>query len=120
MVHGDDFTALGTDSMLNKYETALAKCFDIKLRGRVGEDDSDLKEIRMLNRILRVCAEGLRYEADPRHAEMLAPIPPFRIRGRSRRRELNGLRILSTGLSSMNTRALTITMTIPTHMTSTT
>ena len=44
VVHGDDFTALGTDAMLNKYETALAQCFDIKLRGKVGEDDSDLKD----------------------------------------------------------------------------
>ena len=76
MVHGDDFTALGTDAMLNKCEQALAKCCEIKLRGRTGEDPHDLKEIRVLNKVLRACAEGLRYEADPRHVEMLSRSDP--------------------------------------------
>ena len=32
----------------------------------------ELKEVRVLNRSLRWTAEGIEYEADPRHAEMLA------------------------------------------------
>ena len=30
------------------------------------------EEIRVLNQIARITADGLRYEADPRHAELLA------------------------------------------------
>ena len=32
---------------------------------------NDLKEMRVLNRIVRITDGGLLYEADPRHAEML-------------------------------------------------
>ena len=72
MVHGDDFTALGVDASLDLHEQGLRKIFELKLRGRVGEGVDDLHEIRVLNRILRCDSEGLRYEADPRHAELLA------------------------------------------------
>ena len=30
----------------------------------------------MLNRVLRICADGLRYEADPRHSELLVRSDP--------------------------------------------
>ena len=69
VVHGDDVTALGTYTALDQYERALQRSFDIKLRGRLGEGPTDLREIRVRNRILRVGPDGLRYEADPRHAE---------------------------------------------------
>ena len=69
---GDDFTALGTDDALNRYENGLKKTFECKIRGRLGLDKGDDKEIRVLNRILRVNEEGLFYEADPRHVELLA------------------------------------------------
>ena len=72
VVHGDDFTALGTKADLDRYERELAKVFDLKVRGRIGEGPDDDKEIRILNRIVRVLPGGLSYEADPRHAEMLA------------------------------------------------
>ena len=71
VVHGDDFTALGTDSALDTYEKELMRCFDVKLRGRLGEGPEDLREIRVLNRIVRVDSTGLVYEADPRHSELL-------------------------------------------------
>ena len=72
VVHGDDFSALGTDASLDEYEAGLQKSFECKLRGRLGLEDHDLKEIRMLNRIIRITPTGLLYEADPRHAELLA------------------------------------------------
>ena len=58
--------------MLDKYETALQENFDVKLRGRLGERDDALKQIRVLNRILHITSEGLTYEADPRHVELLS------------------------------------------------
>ena len=72
VVHGDDFSALGTDAALDKYEKGLSQRFECKFRGCLGEDPQDLKEIRMLNRVIRITSTGLLYEADPRHAELLA------------------------------------------------
>ena len=71
VVHGDDFTALGTSEGLDKYEAGMKASFDCKLKGRLGTGPNDCKEMRVLNRIVRVTEDGLLYEADPRHAEML-------------------------------------------------
>ena len=72
VVHGDDFTALGTDDDLNWYEGQLQQSFEIKIRGRLGEGCDGPQEIRILNRIVAVDADGLRYEADPRHGDLLS------------------------------------------------
>ena len=42
------------------------------MRGRLGAEAKDTKEIRLLNRIIRITDKGLMYEADPTHAELLA------------------------------------------------
>ena len=47
------------------------KSFECKLKGRPGTGKDDLKEMRVLNRIVRITIDALLYEADPRHAEML-------------------------------------------------
>ena len=70
--HGDDFVALGTDSALDAYETFIADHFDIELRGRLGAEPNDCKEIQFLNRIICVVPTGLAFEADPRHVELMA------------------------------------------------
>ena len=70
-VHGDDFTALGTQASLDVYEQQLQQAFDLKLRGRLSEEAHTEKEIRILNRIVRISKQGLQYEADPRHAELV-------------------------------------------------
>ena len=72
IVHGGDVSAPGTDDMLDKCEDGLRKSFECTTRDRRGSEPSDLKEIRMLNRILRIAPGGLRYGADPKHAELLA------------------------------------------------
>ena len=72
VVHGDDFTALGTDQDLDWYETELAKHFELKIRGRLGEGCPGDNELRILNRVVRITPTGLTYEADPRHADLLA------------------------------------------------
>ncbi len=50
----------------------MNESFLVKLVGKLGGDHGDDKEIRVLNRILRWTAHGIMYEADPRHAEILA------------------------------------------------
>ncbi len=39
--------------------------------GRLGGDEGGLKELRVLNRVIQWTPAGLRYEADPRHAEIV-------------------------------------------------
>ena len=36
VVHGDDFTALGTDEALDWYTAQLQAVFELKIRGRLG------------------------------------------------------------------------------------
>ena len=71
VVHGDDFTSLGTDEDLDWTEDMLRKSFDIKVRGRLGVGCPGDNEIRILNRIVRVTEHGLEYEADPRHVDLI-------------------------------------------------
>ena len=63
VVHGDDFTALGESADLDWYERALAEFFELKLRARVGPEEKDDKEVRILNRVLRLQDTGLLYES---------------------------------------------------------
>ena len=60
VVHGDDFTALGTDEALDKYEAAMKSNFDVELRGRLGTEPHDCKDMNFLNRIVRVVTKQTR------------------------------------------------------------
>ena len=71
VVNGDDFTALGTDRSLNTYEEALQQRVDTKLKASLGEEPDDVKAIRALKRILQIEDNDLKWEADPRHSELL-------------------------------------------------
>ena len=71
MIHGDDFTALGARADLEWYEEGLRQVFEVVVKGRLGEAADCDKEVRVLNRIVRIDEQGVKYEADPRHAEML-------------------------------------------------
>ena len=72
VVHGDDFSALGTDKGLDLYEQGMTRAFECELRGRLGTGPKDLKEVKLLNRIIKVTESGLTYEADPKHVTLLA------------------------------------------------
>ena len=43
----------------------------IKIRCRLGEGCPGAKEIRIRNRVVSITPEGLTYEADPRHCDLL-------------------------------------------------
>ena len=72
VVHGDDFTSMGTQSELDWLETEFATHFELKIRGRLGENCTGPQQIRILNRIVTLTPEGLTYEADPRHVDLLS------------------------------------------------
>ena len=71
VVHGDDFTCTGRTAALDTYETELQKFFELKIKGRFGEQPGRTNEMRVLNRVVRLTKEGLLYEAEPRHTEIL-------------------------------------------------
>ena len=71
VVHGDDFTALGSDDALDWYEQVLKDSFEIKIRGRLGIGCPGPQQIGILNRIVTLTDEGLTSEADPRHSDLL-------------------------------------------------
>ena len=72
VIHGDDFTYLGCDEDLDWLQTEIVKEFEIKIRGRLGPEKHDAKNMRILNRCVEWREDGIYYEADPRHAEMIA------------------------------------------------
>jgi hypothetical protein len=71
IVHGDDFVFVGGDADLEWVQQEMEARFLIKVIGRLGGDSSDLQELRVLNRVLRWASDGIYYEADPRHQEIL-------------------------------------------------
>ena len=71
VAHGDDFTILAAEDTIRWIYNEMSKRYKPKLRGVLGPDPGDLKEIIILNRILRWTSSGLEYEPDPRHAEMI-------------------------------------------------
>ena len=60
VVHDDDFTPLGNADGLTKYEGGMSKTFEFKMEGRLGRGKNNLKEPRVLNRIVRIADDGLR------------------------------------------------------------
>ena len=69
-MHGDDFTSTGTEEQLKWLETTFLQNFEIKTE-YLGPREDQLQEIRVLNRVICWTKDGLTYEADQRHAEIL-------------------------------------------------
>ena len=59
VVHGDDFTMLGWEHQLDWFWKKIQAKFLSKHRGRLGPKQSDLKSIRILNRIVEWGREGI-------------------------------------------------------------
>ena len=73
MVHGDDFVAVGRRDKVQAFRKQVAARFTIK--DKVIGLRPDLKEeaeARILNRIVRITPQGWEYEADQRHADIIA------------------------------------------------
>ncbi len=70
-VHGDDLTTEGPKAELDWFVQELRKKYELKENARLGPAESDDKEARILNRLVRWTKSGIEYEADPRQAERL-------------------------------------------------
>lgn len=73
VVHGDDFTILALDKDIDWCKEGLEEKYELKLRGVLGpgRDPRDTTEITILNRVVKWGGQGIEYEADPRHAEII-------------------------------------------------
>ena len=52
VVHGDDFTLLGSEADLHWFRKQIAQRYEVKFRVRIGADAGDEKSIRVLNRVI--------------------------------------------------------------------
>ena len=59
VVHGDDGPAAGKDASLNACWQTIMQHVEVELRGRLGVEDGDSREMKVLNRIVRVTPQGL-------------------------------------------------------------
>jgi len=69
VVHGDDFTFVGEDRELKKVRNLMEKWYEVKVKGTLGEDAKDCKEMSLLNRKLKWKEDYLDYEADSKHVQ---------------------------------------------------
>ena len=49
----------------------MGEWFEIKVKGVLGPEDKDMKEIVILGRLVRWTEDGVEFEADPRHRKAL-------------------------------------------------
>ena len=69
-MHGDDFASVGNRTALKLFLQKLESRFEIKT-SVIGTGVGEVREARVLNRILRITELGWGYEPDQRHAEMI-------------------------------------------------
>ena len=71
VIHGDDITVLASQGGVGWMKQQLQTRYDIKLSAVLGPGRNDDKSVRILNRIVTWAEDGLEYEADQRHAELI-------------------------------------------------
>ena len=69
MVHGDDFVAVGSEENLKTTRAVLEEKYKIKVEV-LGDGEGQSRELRILNKVVRITEEGIELEADPRHVEL--------------------------------------------------
>ncbi len=70
-MHGDDFVLSGRAAALDEVKAGMHGRFLLKELGRLGGGQGELREFRVLNRVIRWTPAGFKYEADPRHVQIL-------------------------------------------------
>ena len=72
-IHGDDITALGSDSDLKRLKQQLESWYELKYGGMLGRDEGDVQDAMVLNRLIHydAAADETTYGADPRHVKIL-------------------------------------------------
>ena len=69
--HGDDIAAVSDDDVLKAFHITLSGSFEAKVIYLIGPEPGDDKEGLLLNRCISYTDEGIIWEADPRHTELV-------------------------------------------------
>ena len=70
-VHGDDFIILGQEKDLDWCRQCITSKLDRKVRGRIGLEYCDEKSIKLYIRVIEWSKDGISYDADQRHGEII-------------------------------------------------
>ena len=70
LIHGDDFFSSGPREELQWLDRKLKDNFELKTN-RISMEPGEEREMKMLNQIVRMTKDGIEYEADPRHGELV-------------------------------------------------
>ena len=70
MIHGDDFMMVCDREQVGFVRAELEKRFTVKVEV-AGHGEGEMKEVKVLNRVVTATEEGWEYEADQRHAEII-------------------------------------------------
>ena len=62
---------MGNEVELDWFRESIQGKFEVKFRARLGPGEKDDKSVRLLNRVIHWTGEGIKYEADQRHAELI-------------------------------------------------
>ena len=78
VVHGDDLWLQADEvslaQLLPRLDAEHGGLYDLKSDGVLGPDPGDARQVRSLNKVIRlVPGQGVELEADPRHAEIIPP-----------------------------------------------
>ena len=71
VVHGYDFTFVGTESELKKIQAKMLVWYDVQVRSILGSGKRDVHEIEILGRNLTWTEGGLEYEGSDKHRQTL-------------------------------------------------
>jgi hypothetical protein len=61
----------GEEQNLDWFRLRIGEKMDVKYRARLGPDHGDDKAVRILNRVVQWTEQGIKYEADQRHSEII-------------------------------------------------
>ena len=70
-VHGDDFTIVSPTDSLQWLKSSMEKICDIKSDFLGPQEEGCKTELRILNHVIRWTSEGIEYEPDQRHADLI-------------------------------------------------
>ena len=71
VAHGDDFVYVGLDEDLDFILKIIESRYEVKNRCRLGRGSKDVQNIDMLGRTIKITKEGISWEGDPQHQDIL-------------------------------------------------
>ena len=98
-VHGDDFVVAALPKQLHWIREKIESWFETKVRGMLGPDAGDDKQITFLGRIVEWTESGIEFQADPKHRQMVIDL--YQFNDRTKAVVTNGVPLTDKEMSEM-------------------